>query len=288
MIIKLSQDSSINMITIPDGKFMMGSSLNEQDCYDDEGPQHEVTLTSFCLSQTPITQAQWRTVAGWEARDGERWGLELNPNPSRFQSQKGKGEARLLKGETSTDQRPVENVSWDDAMEFCSRLSQRTGHTFTLPSEAQWEYACRAGTITPFHFGETITSELANYDASSIYANGPKGEYREQTTPVGMFPANAWGMQDMHGNVWEWCLDQWHESYEGSPSDGSAWVNGEGLSGDESRERPRLLRGGSWFLGPHDCRSAFRYCINPGNRLGLVGFRVCCIPSGLPSWHLNP
>ena len=278
MIIKLSQDSSINMITIPDGKFMMGSSLNEQDCYGDEGLQHEVTLRSFCLSQTPITQAQWRTVARWEAREGERWGFELNPNPSRFQSQEEKRRARILEGETSADQRPVEQVGWHDAMEFCSRLSQRTGHTFTLPSEAQWEYACRAGTATPFHFGETITSELANYDASYAYPNGPKGDYREQTTPVGMFPANAWGLQDMHGNVWEWCLDHWHESYEGAPSDGSAWVDGEGLNGEESREKSRLLRGGSWFSRPRYCRSAYRNCFRPGGRLDDVGFRVCCLP----------
>jgi formylglycine-generating enzyme required for sulfatase activity len=280
MIIKLSQDSSINMITIPDGKFMMGSPLNEQDRYGDEGLQHEVTLISFCLSQTPITQVQWRTVARWEAKEEERWGLELNPNPSWFQCQEGKGEAQLLEGEASTDQRPVERVSWEEAMEFCSRLSQRTGRAFTLPSEAQWEYACRAGTTTPFHFGETITSELANYDASFTYANGPKGVYRQQTTPVGRFPANAWGLQDMHGNVWEWCLDQWHESYEGAPSDGSAWADEEGLSGDESRESARLLRGGSWFYVPRLCRSAFRYGSRPGFRFDLVGFRVCCLPPG--------
>lgn len=274
MIIKLSQDSSINMLAIPDGKFMMGSPSNEQG-YSDEMPQHEVSLKSFCLSQTPITQAQWRTVAGWEAREGERWGLELNPNPSLFQCQEGKGEAQLLEGEASTDQRPVERVSWHDAMEFCSRLSQRTGRTFTLPSESQWEYACRAGTTTPFHSGETITSELANYDASSTYGNGPKGVYRKQTTPVGLFPANDWGLQDMHGNVWEWCLDHWHTNYVGAPEDGSAWLN------ENAGERePRLLRGGSWFSVPRFCRSACRLSSPPGDRFDIVGFRVCCLPPG--------
>ncbi|MFN9955366.1 MAG: formylglycine-generating enzyme family protein, partial [bacterium] len=99
----------------------------------------------------------------------------------------------------------------------------------TLPSEAQWEYACRAGTTTPFAFGETLTDEQANYRASETYGKGPKGAYREQTTPVGMFPANGWGVQDMHGNVWEWCLDQWHGNYEGAPEDGSAWLaDGDG------------------------------------------------------------
>jgi formylglycine-generating enzyme required for sulfatase activity len=228
-------------------------------------------------------------VAGWESVK-----RELDPEPSAFlvrpqrrQTRKGAtgskvdndGPARLLEGETSTDQRPVENVSWEDAMEFCSRLSQRTGRRYSLPSEAQWEYACRAGTNTPFHFGETITSELANYKASFTYANGPKGEDRKQTTPVGMFPANAWGLQDMHGNVWEWCLDHWHDSYEGAPTDGSAWVDGEGLNGERSITK-RLLRGGSWFYDPHFCRSACRISYDPGNRDDYVGFRVCCLPPG--------
>jgi formylglycine-generating enzyme required for sulfatase activity len=268
----------LTLLRIPAGAFVMGSPAGELERLESEGPQHRVRLEEFLLGQTPITQAQWRTVAGWKAREGERWGLELNPNPSHFQSQEGKGSARLLTGEASTDQRPVEQVSWHDAMEFCSRLSQRTGRRYSLPSEAQWEYACRAGTTTPLHFGETITSELANYDASFSYANGPTGEVREQTTPVGMFPANAWGLQDMHGNVWEWCLDQWHESYEGAPSDGSAWVDGEGLSGEESREKSRLLRGGSWFVGPQNCRSAYRSRSHPVNRGSYGGFRVCCLP----------
>jgi formylglycine-generating enzyme required for sulfatase activity len=162
-------------------------------------------------------------------------------------------------------------------MEFCRRLSQRTGLPFTLPSEAQWEYACRAGSTTPFAFGDTITPELANYDGNYSYANGPKGEYRQQTNPVGMFPANAWGLQDMHGNVWEWCLDHWHDSYKGAPIDGNAWVSGG--------EQSRLLRGGSWYSFPWRCRSAYRDHNQPGNADDYVGFRVVCLPQG-PS--LNP
>jgi formylglycine-generating enzyme required for sulfatase activity len=168
--------------------------------------------------------------------------------------------------------RPVERVSWDDAMEFCSRLRQRTGRTYTLPSEAQWEYACRAGTTTPFAFGETITPELANYDCNFTYGEGRKGEFREQTTPVGMFDANAWGLQDMHGNVLEWCLDHWHESYEGALEDGSAWLS----EGGESR----LLRGGSWNYFPRYCRSATRNHYLPVNALSDIGFRVVCLPQG--------
>jgi formylglycine-generating enzyme required for sulfatase activity len=267
------------LIQIPAGRFWMGSPAEELERTNDEGPQHEVSLESFFLSQTPITQAQWRVVALWEAREGESWGRELNPHPSWFQSRGGEG-ARWLEGEMNTDRRPVEMVNWHDAMEFCARLSQRTGRCYRLPSEAQWEYACRAGKTTPFHFGKTITSGLANYNATSpTYANGPKGEYREQTMPVGMFPANSWGLQDMHGNVLEWCLDQWHESYKGAPTDGSAWLEEEDLNRKENSEMARL-RGGSWLHSPADCRSAARSSFHPEGYRFNVGFRVCCIPQG--------
>jgi formylglycine-generating enzyme required for sulfatase activity len=161
-----------------------------------------------------------------------------------------------------------------------------------LPSEAQWEYACRAGTSTPFHFGATITPELANYRGTTSYANGPKGAYRRQTTPVGMFPANAWGLLDMHGNVWEWCLDDWHASYEGAPTDGSAWLTSSrpnkeaSLKGEtdhsEDMEKVgmRLLRGGSWGRSPRLCRSAYRGHYLPGSANYDVGFRVVCLPQG--------
>mgnify|MGYP003341007155 FL=1 len=137
--------------------------------------------------------------------------------------------------------------------------------------------ACRASTSTPFSFGDTLTSELANYNGTYTYASGPKGEYREQTTPVGVFPANGWGLHDMHGNVWEWCLDEWHGSYEGAPADGSAWLDQPGAKGDQEGER-RLLRGGSWNFNPGVCRSAYRSDILPDDRGSHVGFRVCCLP----------
>jgi formylglycine-generating enzyme required for sulfatase activity len=283
---------ALTMVQIPAGHFLMGSPATERERDDDEGPQQEVELESFFISQTPITQAQWRQLAGWQPRGGERWGRELDPEPSFFQPRSNPkarswADARfsLLEGEASSDQRPVENVSWLEAMEFCSRLSQRTGRHYTLPSEAQWEYACRAGTSTPFHVGETITTEIANYDGNFTYANGPKGEYRQQTTPVGMFPANAWGLQDMHGTVWEWCLDHWHGSYEAAPRDGSAWLDvQEGNDKDDSTTR--LLRGGSWISDPGICRSAYRDHYRPDDaNYGRVGFRVVCLPQG-PS--LNP
>jgi len=278
---------ALTLLWIPPGRFWMGSPETEPERRDSEGPQHLVQLQGFFMSQTPITQAQWRQVAGWQERPGEQWGRELKTNPSRFQSNEGQGEkkVRLLEGESNTDNRPVEQVSWLDAIEFCHRLSKRTGRAYTLPSEAQWEYACRAGTTTPFCFGDTISPELANYDGNYAYADGPKGIYCEQTTPVGMFPANAWGLHDMHGNVWEWCLDEWHEGYEGAPTDGRAWV--DGTEGDKSKEtkKTRLLRGGSWGSLPRYCRSAYRGRTRPGSADGYVGFRVVCLPQG-PS--LNP
>ena len=282
---------ALTMVQIPAGRFLMGSPPEEPNHDDDEGPQQEVELESFFISQTPITQAQWREVAGWQPRGAERWGRELDPEPSFFQPRSNPkarswGDARfsLLEGEASSDQRPVENVSWLEAMEFCSRLSQRSGCHYTLASEAQWEYACRAQSDTPFHFGETITSQLANYDGNSTYANGPKGEYRQQTTPVGMFPASAWGLQDMHGNIREWCLDQWHDSYEGAPRDGSAWLKAaEG--NDKDGDSRRLLRGGSWNNCPWYCRSAYRFRSRPGGADDGVGFRVVCLPQD-PSLNL--
>ncbi len=292
---------TLTLVEIPAGSFLMGSTPEEPEREDDEGPQHEVKLASFFMSQTPITQAQWRAVAQWQERPGERWGRELDPEPSFFQPRRNPkarsfDDARfsLLEGETDSEQRPVENVSWLDAVEFCSRLSQRTGRTYALPSEAQWEYACRAGTTTPFHFGATLTPELANYDGNYLYAEGPKGEYRKQTTPVGIFPANAWGLHEMHGNVLEWCLDPWHDSYKGAPADGTAWLNTaesnnkqtiEKGNKSDSEQQQKLLRGGSWYGYPGYCRSAYRVHNRPDNANDLVGFRVVCLPQG-PS--LNP
>jgi len=161
----------------------------------------------------------------------------------------------------------VEQVSWNDAIAFCNKLSQKTGRRYRLPSEAEWEYACRAGTKTPFYFGETITTELANYDGTSTYAAEPKGKYREQTTEVGSFPPNAFGLYDMHGNAWEWCEDSYHTSYEGAPKDGSSWIDND--------NNYHLLRGGSWINDPQNCRSA---CRNDDFNIviGNIGFRVAC------------
>ncbi|MFM7326394.1 MAG: formylglycine-generating enzyme family protein, partial [Nodosilinea sp.] len=198
----------------------------------------------------PITQAQWRAVASLPTVK-----IDLDPDPSNFKG----------------DKRPVEQVNWHEAMEFCDRLSKKLGQPYTLPSEAQWEYACRAGTTTPFHFGETITTDLANYYGNETFGSGPKGVFRQETTEVGSFPPNSFGLYDLHGNVWEWCLDHWHDSYNGAPADGTAWVTG----GDSNY---RIRRGGSWYYYPRTCRSASRNYYGPGHRDAFNGFRVVSVP----------
>jgi formylglycine-generating enzyme required for sulfatase activity len=245
----LGNGATLEMVAIPSGEFLMGSPENEPERFAFEGPQHLVTVSEFYLGKYPITQAQWRGVAGFP--EIER---SLNPEPSYFKG----------------DERPVEQVSWEEAVEFCARLSQFTGREYRLPSEAEWEYACRAGTTTPFHYGETITPDIANYNGNYTYGRGPKGVYREETMPVGSFPANAFGLYDMHGNVWEWCLDHSHDNYAGAPADGSAWLSEEKGSG-------RLLRGGSWYINPGFCRSAVRLNVAPGLRINHFGFRVVCV-----------
>ncbi len=205
----LAEGVALTMVRIPAGSFAMGAPETEADSRENERPVHRVTLREFLLGQTPITQAQWRAVAEWERPENvkaTRWPKSLDTDPVAKL-----GDPERFRGE----QRPVVNVSWMEAKAFCERLRLRTGKNYSLPSEAQWEYACRAGTTTPFFWGETISSELANYDARKVYDDGKKGEYRQQTIEVASFPANPWGLHDMHGNVWEWCLDHWHESYAG-------------------------------------------------------------------------
>jgi formylglycine-generating enzyme required for sulfatase activity/CheY-like chemotaxis protein len=263
----------LTMVRIPPGSFQMGSAEQEPGRHANEGPVHSVTLAEFLIGQTPITQAQWRAVARWEPQKGERWGRELNPEPSKFQGE----ETRLLAGETNADERPMERVSWLKAMEFCSRLSQRTKRNYTLPSEAQWEYACRAGTASPYAFGSAITAELANLRLGAGLVDDPLSADGQQTTSVRLHPANAWGLHAMHGNVGEWCRDHWHDSYSGAPADGTAWIDAKApLTAD------RVVRGGAWSDLPSDARSACRYRLPPQTpESASVGLRVVCLPGGV-------
>jgi formylglycine-generating enzyme required for sulfatase activity len=261
----LGNGIELEMVLIPGGSFMMGSPEYELECRDSESPQHLVNIQQFFMGKYPITQAQWKVVAALPQVN-----QKLNPDPSYFEGLN----------------RPVEQVSWYDAVEFCSRLAAHTKRPYRLPSEAEWEYACRAGTITPFHFGETITSDLANYDTNYTYGAGIEGKYRKKTTQVGSFGvANAFGLYDMHGNVDEWCLDDWHDNYEGAPTDGSPWF--DDMVTERSRindnlyqkQRNAVLRGGSWLSNPKYCRSASRDNNYRAERVliyGLIGFRIVC------------
>jgi formylglycine-generating enzyme required for sulfatase activity len=244
----LGSGVKLTLMLIPGGEFLMGAPADEPESDEREQPQHLVRVSQFLMGRYPVTQAQWRVVAGYKQIN-----KELKLNPSNFKG----------------DNRPVENVSWNDAQEFCRRLSVKSEKNYQLPSEAQWEYACRAKTVTPFHFGEIITTEVANYNDS----NESQGKYQKKTTDVGSFPANDWGLHDMHGNVWEWCEDDWHGSYEGAPVDGSAWVDAA-----DQASRARILRGGSWYFYPRNCRSAVRDLFTRDFTFDFVGFRVCCEP----------
>jgi formylglycine-generating enzyme required for sulfatase activity len=256
---------SLEMVKIPGGRFLMGSPDTEAERWDREGPQHYVDVPEFFMGKYVVTQGQWKAIA---SRTDLKVKLDLELDPSRFK-ERYKNIDRW--------KRPVERVNWFKAVEFCKRLSRLTGRNYRLPSEAEWEYACRAGTTTPFHFGETINTELANYRGtdnkehnwSGSYGDGPKGEYRKQTTPVGQFPANAFGLYDMHGNVWEWCADESHDNYADAPTDGSIWLNG---NKDKSP-----LRGGSWANNPDGCRSAIRFnYFRRDGHYDNTGFRVVC------------
>lgn len=238
--IDLNNKVNLEMIEIPGGRFMMGATQNEAESRENEQPFHQVQIASFFMGKFPVTQAQWMAM------------MSVLPKMST---------------DFYGDRQPVVNVWLEQALVFCARLSNNSGLNFRLPSEAEWEYACRAGTTTPFNCGETIKTDLANYNGEP-YDGSPIGPSRNKTTPVGQFAANAFGLCDMHGNVWEWCADLWHPDYNGAPTDGSAWIN----DGDRSY---CVQRGGSWANRAGACRSAFRVGDVAHNTDNLVGLRVC-------------
>jgi formylglycine-generating enzyme required for sulfatase activity len=247
----LGKGVRLAMVEIPAGKFLMGSPSSEEDNLEREKPQHWVEIPRFYLGQSLITQGQWKA-------------LMKGKNPAYF-----KGDDNL----------PVEQVSWLESIEFCQKLSAKTGRAYRLPSEAEWEYACRAGSEKPFAFGKTINSEVVNYNGNYPYGKGSNGNYLKKTTPAGKFPANSFGLYDMHGNLWEWCLDEWVNNYSDAPVGGSA----RGDVNTRDSDKPRLTRGGSWVNDATDCRSAIRFCNSATYGLSNVGLRVVAVPASTPS-----
>ena len=234
---ELANNVTIDFVSIPEGEFLMGSPVDEKGHEHNESPQCQIQVSSLFMGKYPVTQAQWQAVM--KSNPSSRKGLNL----------------------------PVESVSWHDCVQFCQKLSSILGQECRLPSEAEWEYACRAGTKTPFHFGETLTTDLANYNGNYIYSLGSQGIYRGRMTEVGSFPANSFGLYDLHGQVWEWCADTWYENYQLKARDGRAWI-------DESYSQSRLLRGGSWVNAPNQARSAYRRTLLPSKKVNNIGCRI--------------
>lgn len=233
----------LTMVKIPAGKFMMGSPANEEGGSAHEQPQHQVKIPEFYLGQTQVTQAQWAAIF---------------PDKS------------VKFGNNS--QLPIDSINWLDAIEFCDRLTQTTGRKYRLPSESEWEYACRAETTSPFAYGDAIVPTVVNYDGEQPYELAPKGLFRQKATPVATFPPNHFGLYDMHGNLWEWCLDEWFDHYHGVPTDGSAM----GAIDPRDGQQYRVVRGGSWFSAGQTCRAASRTSLIASFRHYHYGMRVVC------------
>ncbi|MBN1672427.1 MAG: SUMF1/EgtB/PvdO family nonheme iron enzyme [Kiritimatiellae bacterium] len=239
----------LELAWLPPGSFEMGSPDSEEERASFEGPVHRVTFEhGFWMGRHAVTQRQYERVVG--------------KNPSHFKK--------------AGPDAPVEQVSWHEASEFCGKVEQTCGQQLPpggyvrLPSEAEWEYACRAGTTTPFHYGSRLDSRMANFNGDYPYGNAPTGVFRQTTVQVGSFEPNARGLYDMHGNVWEWCEDFWHADYTGAPADGAPWTSG----GDSAR---RVLRGGSWSFDARYCRSASRDWHGAAYRYNIRGFRMVVV-----------
>lgn len=253
------------MVVVPAGEFIMGSPENEPERVDAEGPMHQVKLANpFSVGRHAVTRGQfaafvnntnYKMEGGAYTWRGSKWKHDANAswcNPGFHQD----------------DNHPVVCVNWNDARAYVAWLSEATERTYRLPSEAEWEYVARAGTTTPFWWGSSITPVKANYDCNYVYkCGGSKGKWRKSTLPVGNFRANPWGLYNVHGNVWEWCEDIWHDNYNGAPANGLAWLHG----GDGSRH---IRRGGSWNYSPEFLRSANRFRYASSNRNNHMGFRL--------------
>ncbi|MEY3219777.1 MAG: hypothetical protein RIT27_1134 [Pseudomonadota bacterium] len=234
----LGKGIALEMIYVVGGRFLMGASPNELGIMADELPQHWVEIEDFFISKYPISQMQWFLLM--------KQGLSCQFNGANL---------------------PVEKVSWFQALDFCRQLSKKADKSYRLPTEAEWEYACRAGTLTAFHFGETITTDVANYDGNYDYNSHSKNTYKQMTTPIGTFPPNRFGLCDMHGNVWEWTCSEYREHY-GDQSETKI------LKQHQAIDKRIVVRGGSWYSSAVNCRSANRYHVDSKSWDNDIGFRI--------------
>ncbi|MEM7065831.1 MAG: formylglycine-generating enzyme family protein [Cyanobacteria bacterium P01_B01_bin.77] len=245
---RLSKILPLRMVNIPAGEFVMGSPPTEAQREEKEGPQRTIQVPRFYMGAFVITQRQYEAVMG--------------NNPSYFTDDEGKDGANL----------PIEQITWNEADTFCKELSQLTGRTYRLPSEAEWEYACRAGTTTPFYFGEKLTTDIANFFADFSFTENFEENYRNTPVAADSFWPNAFGLYNMHGNAYEWCADDYHDSYKEAPTDAQPWVSGNATAS-------KVMRGGSWFNDTPFCRSASRDKNSQTGRSNSCSFRVVCEPS---------
>jgi formylglycine-generating enzyme required for sulfatase activity len=262
------------MVVVPAGGFMMGTGQAEIDAlcqeYKDwaqffkrEAPQHKVSIGKpFAVGRLTIKRGEFAAFVSETGHDMSGGAYVWTGKECKADANK----SWLDPGFAQDDSHPVVCVNWDDAKAYAKWLSGKTGKGYRLPSEAEWEYACRVGAQTPFWWGSSISVQQANYDGNYTFGGGKKGEYRQKTLPVKSFQPNPWGLYQVHGNVWEWCEDCWNESYDGAPSDGSTRTAGDC--------KIRILRGGSWYYDLANLRAAFRGRHNSESRISDAGFRV--------------
>jgi len=261
-----------DFIFIKGGAFLMGAPQDEPESLDWEKPQHQVQVSNFYLSKYPVTLAQFEAFI---QATGHQTDADLNGGSNFWTGEKWELKAGVnwrcdVKGQPQNDkQHPVIHVSWNDAKAYCAWLTEKLKLPVRLPYEAEWEYACRAGTSTPFNTGVNLSTEQANYDGNFLYNNAPKGTYLQRTSPVGTYAPNGWGLHDMHGNVWEWCEDWYNDTYYQECAHQGLVIDPKGPDSGSAR----VLRGGSWSFLARFCRTAYRYGSVPAYRGTVAGFR---------------
>jgi formylglycine-generating enzyme len=269
---------AMEFVLIPSGTFTMGSPEGEAGHPTDE-TQHQVRVSEFYMSKYEVTVAEFRkfVAATGYRTDAEKGGGSYIFDGTNYVNTAGVNWRHGISGNVrpqSEENHPVVHVSWNDAVAYCKALSAKRGKVYRLPTEAEWEYACRAGSRTPFSTGENLPTNQANYDGNYPYNGNPTGVYRQNTVAVNRFAPNAWGLYNMHGNVWEWCSDRYDPSYYDECKANHTVINPAGSSTGSTR----VLRGGSWYNLAETCRSAYRRGSTPGSRTYDLGFRLVFVP----------